>query len=125
MTAVLRWLNEMISGFGFASVSLVASVRYLPKNKSGIGSGIVNAARQIGTCLGIAVLVTVLDTNIDTAKTQIHHASDQIVTEKVLSPYVRCAAPPAPAIMILIPFFRAFCAYSTFVFNQTYAHCID
>lgn len=71
-------------GFGFASVSMVASVRYLPKNKSGIGSGIVNAARQIGTCLGIAILVTVLDTNIDTAKTQIHHAGDQIIAAKTL-----------------------------------------
>ncbi len=90
LIVVLLIINGM--GFGFASVSLVASVRYLPKNKSGIGSGIVNAARQIGTCLGIAVLVTVLDTNIDTAKTQIHHASDQIVTEKVLSPYVKNVA---------------------------------
>ena len=90
LIVVLLIINGM--GFGFASVSLVASVRYLPKNKSGIGSGIVNAARQIGTCLGIAVLVTVLDTNIDTAKTQIHHASDQIVTEKVLSPYVKSVA---------------------------------
>ncbi|MFC2677619.1 MAG: MFS transporter, partial [Lacticaseibacillus rhamnosus] len=90
LIVVLLIINGM--GFGFASVSLVASVRYLPKNKSGIGSGIVNAARQIGTCLGIAVLVTVLDTNIDTAKTQIHHASDQIVTEKVLSPHVKSVA---------------------------------
>lgn len=90
LIVVLLIINGI--GFGFASVSLVASVRYLPKNKSGIGSGIVNAARQIGTCLGIAVLVTVLDTNIDTAKTQIHHASDQIVTEKILSPYVKSVA---------------------------------
>lgn len=79
-------------GFGFASVSMVASVRYLPKNKSGIGSGIVNAARQIGTCLGIAILVTVLDTNTDTAKTQIHHAGDQIIAAKTLSPHVKTVA---------------------------------
>ncbi|TLQ49910.1 MFS transporter [Lacticaseibacillus casei] len=79
-------------GFGFSSVSLVASVRYLPKNKSGIGSGIVNAARQIGTCLGIAILVTVLDTNIASAKTQIHHTADQLVTEKTLSPHVKTVA---------------------------------
>ena len=90
LIVVLLIINGM--GCGFASVSLVASVRYLPKNKSGIGSGIVNAARQIGTCLGIAVLVTVLDTNIDTARTQIHHDSDQIVTEKVLSPHVKSVA---------------------------------
>ncbi|MDK6437287.1 MFS transporter, partial [Lactobacillus crispatus] len=43
LIVVLLIINGM--GFGFASVSLVASVRYLPKNKSGIGSGIVNAAR--------------------------------------------------------------------------------
>lgn len=79
-------------GFGFSSVSLIASVRYLPKNKSGIGSGIVNAARQIGTCLGIAILVTVLDTNIASAKTQIYHTADQLVTEKTLSPHVKTVA---------------------------------
>ncbi|MCP0887386.1 MFS transporter [Ligilactobacillus sp. WILCCON 0076] len=76
-------------GFGFSSVSLVASVKYLPKNKSGIGSGIVNAARQFGTCLGIAVLVTVLDGNVTNAKNNIKHDSVQIVNKQTLSPKVK------------------------------------
>ena len=62
-------------GFGFSSVSLVVLVKHLPKNKSGIVSGIVNAARQIGTCLGIAILVMVFDNNVNTAsKTYYCHA---------------------------------------------------
>lgn len=79
-------------GFGFSSVSLVASVKHLPKNKSGIGSGIVNAARQIGTCLGIAILVTVLDSNVNTAKQHIHQDAIQIMDHQRLSPQVKTAA---------------------------------
>ncbi|MGL5898755.1 MAG: MFS transporter, partial [Lactobacillaceae bacterium] len=79
-------------GFGFSSVSLVASVKHLPKNKSGIGSGIVNAARQIGTCLGIAILVTVLDNNVNTAKQHIYQDTIQIVDHQRLSPKVNKVA---------------------------------
>lgn len=79
-------------GFGFSSVSLVASVKHLPKNKSGIGSGIVNAARQIGTCLGIAILVTVLDNNVNTAKQNIHQDAIQIVNRQQLSLQVKTVA---------------------------------
>ncbi len=32
---------------------------------------IINATRQVGTCLGIAILVTLLNTHIQTAKDQI------------------------------------------------------
>jgi len=38
-------------GFGFSSVSLVASVKHLPKIKWIVRN--CNAARQIGTCLGL------------------------------------------------------------------------
>ncbi|MDO8196285.1 MFS transporter [Lactiplantibacillus plantarum] len=79
-------------GFGFSSVSLVASVKHLPKNKSGIGSGIVNAARQIGTCLGIAILVTVLDNNVNTVKQHIQQDAIQIVDRQQLSPKVNKVA---------------------------------
>ncbi|MFT8917829.1 MAG: MFS transporter [Oenococcus sp.] len=79
-------------GFGFSSVSLVASVKHLPENKNGIGSGIVNAARQIGTCLGAAILVTALDANINGAKTQIHRRADHIVNQQRLSPRVKTTA---------------------------------
>ena len=70
----------------------MASVKHLPKNKSGIGSGIVNAARQIGTCLGIAILVTVLDNNVNTAKQHIHQDAIQIVDRQQLSPKVKKVA---------------------------------
>lgn len=55
-------------GLGFSCQSMVSSIKHLPAEKSGIGSGIVNAARQVGTCLGIAILVTILDTNVTNAK---------------------------------------------------------
>lgn len=76
-------------GFGFSCVSLVASVKHLPKNKSGMGSGIVNAARQIGTCLGIALLVTVLDGNVTTAKNNIKQDSLRIINKQSLSKKVK------------------------------------
>ncbi|ORI61168.1 hypothetical protein BMS69_07860 [Leuconostoc mesenteroides subsp. cremoris] len=74
------------------SVSFVSSVRHLPKSKTGIGSGITNASRQIGTCLGIAVLVTVLNTNISTAKSHIQNHSVAIINRKNLSPNVKNTA---------------------------------
>lgn len=58
-------------GLGFSCQSIISSIKHLPSEKSGIGSGIVNAARQIGTCLGIALLVSLLDANIAAAKTDI------------------------------------------------------
>lgn len=79
-------------GFGFSSVSLVVSVKHLPKNKSGIVSGIVNAARQIGTCLGIAILVMVFDNNVNTAKQHMHQDTIQIVDRQQLSPKVNKVA---------------------------------
>ncbi|MYZ82042.1 MFS transporter [Ligilactobacillus salivarius] len=70
----------------------MASVKHLPKNKSEIGSGIVNAARQIGTCLRIAILVTVLDNNVNTAKQHIYQDAIQIVDRQQLSPKVNKVA---------------------------------
>lgn len=58
-------------GLGFASQSLVSSIKHLPKEKGGMGSGIANAARQVGVCLGIALLVSVLTTNATAAKNDI------------------------------------------------------
>ena len=58
-------------GLGFSCQSLVSSIKYLPIQKVGMGSGIVNAARQIGTCIGIALLVSILNTNVTAAKTDI------------------------------------------------------
>ncbi|WP_257609437.1 hypothetical protein [Oenococcus oeni] len=74
------------------SNKLIAFVKHLPKNKSGIGSGIVNAARQIGTCLGIAILVTVLNNNVNTAKQNIHQNATGIINQEKLSPRVKTTA---------------------------------
>lgn len=59
------------SGFGFACLAIVAAVQKIPDNKAGIASGIVNAARQLGTCLGIALLVGTMTHSINHAKHQI------------------------------------------------------
>jgi X-X-X-Leu-X-X-Gly heptad repeat protein len=58
-------------GLGFACQAIISSIKFLPKEKSGIGSGVVNAARQVGTCLGIALLVSFLNSNVSTATNQI------------------------------------------------------
>lgn len=58
-------------GLGFSCQALVSSIKHLPEEKSGIGSGIVNAARQIGTCVGIALLVSVLNSNVAAEKNNI------------------------------------------------------
>ncbi|MEI6100234.1 MAG: DHA2 family efflux MFS transporter permease subunit [Eubacteriales bacterium] len=58
-------------GLGFASQALVSAIKHLPKEKGGMGSGIANAARQVGVCIGIALLVSVLTTNATTAKDDI------------------------------------------------------
>lgn len=73
-TSKLTMIADMVVfgfGLGFSCQSLVSSIKHLPPEKNGIGSGIVNAARQIGTCLGIALLVSILNNNIETAKDDI------------------------------------------------------
>ncbi|HEX3030544.1 MAG TPA: MFS transporter [Clostridia bacterium] len=56
---------------GFSVQALVSSIKYIPEEKSGMGSGIVNDARQIGTCIGIAILVSLLTTYVTDAKNDI------------------------------------------------------
>jgi EmrB/QacA subfamily drug resistance transporter len=58
-------------GFGLTSLSIVSAVQFIPQVKAGMASGMVNAARQLGTCLGIALLVGVMNHNIVTAEKQI------------------------------------------------------
>lgn len=53
---------------------------------------IINATRQVGTCLGIAILVTLLNTHIQTAKDQIKKTSINIITQKNISPHVKKVA---------------------------------
>ncbi|NQX46098.1 MFS transporter [Paenibacillus tritici] len=73
-TTRLLMIGEMMLlgfGFGFSCLSIVSAVQYIPQTKAGIGSGIVNAARQLGTCLGIALLVGLTTHQVDVAKTNI------------------------------------------------------
>ncbi|MDP4093564.1 MAG: DHA2 family efflux MFS transporter permease subunit [Bacillota bacterium] len=66
-------------GLGFSCQSLVSSIKHLPAEKSGIGSGIVNAARQIGTCIGIALLVSILNSNVINAKNEMKNDAAEFV----------------------------------------------
>ncbi|MFT9078543.1 MFS transporter [Ethanoligenens sp.] len=58
-------------GMGFACQAIVTAVKFLPVQKSGMASGIINSMRQIGMCIGIALLVSILDVNISNAKANI------------------------------------------------------
>jgi EmrB/QacA subfamily drug resistance transporter len=61
-------------GFGFSVQSIASSIKFLPVEKSGMASGIINAARQIGTCVGVAVLVSILTSNVINATNDIKQA---------------------------------------------------
>ncbi|MFP7774085.1 MFS transporter [Ligilactobacillus sp. LYQ112] len=76
-------------GFGFTSQSLVSAVKYLPVAKNGLGSGMVNMARQFGTCIGVAVLMTCLSTNINTARTHIRHQIHHEILTSFSSPTIQ------------------------------------
>lgn len=69
-------------GLGFSVQALSSSVKYIPKEKSGMGSGIINAARQIGSCIGIAMLVSMLNGNVSTAKTDIKNNITSYIDNK-------------------------------------------
>ncbi|KRN13188.1 permease [Fructilactobacillus fructivorans] len=76
-------------GLGFTAISLAASVKFLPLSKNGIGSGVVNAARYVGQCLGMAILVTLLNANVNTAKNNIRHTAYNQIRVSVLSNHVK------------------------------------
>lgn len=76
-------------GLGFMAMSMTASVRYLPVIKAGIGSGIVNASRYIGQEIGMALLVTILNANINTARDNIRHYAYVQIDKHVLSDSVK------------------------------------
>lgn len=76
-------------GFGFTSQSLVSSVKHLPVSKNGLGSGMVNTARQFGTCLGVAVLMTFLSSNVSIAKTNIYNKGKSEIENSTVSTEVK------------------------------------
>jgi X-X-X-Leu-X-X-Gly heptad repeat protein len=79
-------------GLGLSAQSIITAVKHLPIEKSGMASGIVNSMRQIGTCLGIAILVTLLDANITTARSTIESTALQTVSQSSLAPSVKSVA---------------------------------
>ena len=79
-------------GLGFMAMSLTSSVKCLPINKSGIGSGIVNASRYVGQAIGMALLVTILNSNVNIAKTQIKETAYNQIEKRVLSTDVKKVA---------------------------------
>lgn len=79
-------------GLGFTAIAMTSSVRFLPVNKTGIGSGIVNASRYVGQALGMALLVTILNNNVITAKNNIRDTAYTQINERVLSPHVKMVA---------------------------------
>lgn len=76
-------------GLGFSCQSMVSSIKHLPAEKSGIGSGVVNAARQVGTCIGIALLVSFLNDNVATAKTDIKNDAISFVNHSEIMDSVK------------------------------------
>lgn len=58
-------------GLGFAGQAIASAIKFLPQEKSGIASGVINVFRQIGTCMGVAILVSVLGVNMLTAVSHI------------------------------------------------------
>ena len=79
-------------GLGFMAMALTASVKYLPVTKAGIGSGIVNASRYIGQAIWMALLITILNANINTAKDNIRHDAYVQIDKHNLSSSVKKVA---------------------------------
>lgn len=92
-SALIICCNIIIGlGLGFTAIAMTSSVKFLPVNKTGIGSGIVNAARYVGQALGMALLVTILNNNVITAKNNIRDTAYTQINERGLSPHVRMVA---------------------------------
>lgn len=79
-------------GLGFTAIAMTSSVKFLPIDKTGIGSGIVNAARYIGQALGMALLVTILNNSVITAKNNVRTVATNQINERVLSRHVKKVA---------------------------------
>ena len=84
-------LDMIILGFGFglSCQSLVSACKFIPQSKAGVASGIVNAARQMGTCLGIALLVGMMTHNVDIAKTSIENKATASINSANISNSVK------------------------------------
>src|SRR6202011_5135893 len=65
-------LARMLQSFGLAFLFIpinVAAFAYVPREKTNMGTGIINLARNIGASVGIATVTTMLE-----RRTQVHQA---------------------------------------------------
>ncbi|MFT8872012.1 MAG: DHA2 family efflux MFS transporter permease subunit [Sporolactobacillus sp.] len=80
------------AGFGLDTLAIITAIKYLPPEKSGVASGVVNAARYVGTCLAIALLVSILDRSLEDAKTAVQTEGTARIQQAALSPAVKTVA---------------------------------
>jgi EmrB/QacA subfamily drug resistance transporter len=90
--AMIADMVVMGFGLGFSAQAIITSVKHLPVEKSGMASGIINSMRQIGTCLGIAILVSILDANVTVARNDIRTFALNSVSQSTLARPVKDAA---------------------------------
>jgi len=71
---------RMLQSFGLAFLFIpinVAAFAYVPKEKSNMGTGIINLARNIGASVGIATVTTMLDRRAQFHQTRLtEHVND-------------------------------------------------
>ncbi|MDP4092144.1 MAG: MFS transporter [Bacillota bacterium] len=90
MDAVWRLLIAGL-GLGMTMAPVMGSVvRNVPQEKVGVASGVTNMTRALGAVLGVAVLITVLNSGVTT---QVNKAKDNVSTivqkDTVLMPQVK------------------------------------
>lgn len=80
-------------GMGMTMSPIMGSgIRNVPHEKTGIASGVMNMTRALGTVLGVAILVAILNSGIssemNTVKAQ---ASAMVTSDAVLDPQIKAA----------------------------------
>ncbi|MHA6532892.1 MFS transporter [Paenibacillus sp. BAC0078] len=67
-----------------------SSVRNVPEDKVGISSGVTNMAKALGSVIGVAIIVTVLQHNTDSELRKADNRTAQAIqTDTVLQPFVK------------------------------------
>lgn len=86
-------LRLFIAGIGVGMTMapvMSAGIRHVPEEKVGIASGIINMAKSIGSVLGVAIIVTLLQQNLSgemqTAQTRV---LEQVKGDALLMPFVK------------------------------------
>ncbi|MBW4082330.1 MFS transporter [Paenibacillus sp. S150] len=79
------------AGIGLTMAPVMSSaVRNVPDDKVGISSGVTNMAKALGSVIGVAIIVTVLQHNTDSGlRAAEKHAAEAIQADTVLQPFVK------------------------------------